>query len=364
MLSYYSIGQAIYGEGDFLRQFGRDGVREMQIDGGKKVIKHKFAAGSTGRADVDELLRVDIMTQIAQSYAPASEDFQITQLAAVIPTTQHVQDISVLLGGGASIREWVGGRVSERLQSAKVVATSQLWEKTFEIDRTAVEDDKTGLLLRRGREIAQAVMASKQRQVIDKYVAMVTATHWLDGQFVVDTDHNYSSYSGYATNQSNKAAVTPTAVNIIAQIEARMARLDYNGNPLGANEPNVLLVGPKYWGQIKEAFNSPFFHHSGGTEAAGARGTGFNVLNGLIPTIITSAVLTGSYDDYAFLARVTPEGAPVLWVERSDVPDEYEYVFDPATSDDVRNQDKVFITYRDRHTLIFGPWHTVDGLIS
>lgn len=373
----YFVDGSLYDESDFRTKFSQNerdasvGLRSEK----KRLVKFtwdeaavKFAAGLTGRGDLAaDMLRIDIMTEIDRAFRPGREDGQLSALATFLSTTEETARLAGLLGGNADFN--VGfPRTSARFRSDTVTAQTRTYLLTYDIERTAIEDDKSGLLAMRARDIANNVNNAKKRQIIlgadgdPAYTRMATDTHWLDGQFVVDTDHSFSSLGGYSTSQSNKSTNAPSAAEILAAIEGMMAFKDYDGFGVGV-KPNTVLYGPKYFSVLGEAFNSPFYHHSGGTEATGAKGTGANQLYNFFPNLIVSSELTGTYDDYAFILANAPI-APILVIERSDVPEEFTFRMDPQTSDEVYRTDVLSVGYRGRWARAYGPWAHVYGLIS
>jgi len=59
------------------------------------------------------------------------------------------------------------------------------------------------------------------------------------------------------------------------------------------------------------------------------------------------------------MIRKAGMSAPVLVVERTDVPDEFVVQTDPMTSDQVYRNDMYSFGYRGRRTRIYGHWRNV-----
>lgn len=373
---FFVDGQ-VFDDNSFRHEFARDrrdaivGLQET----GRKVIKFNwtpeainFAAGISGKGDLAaDMLRIGIMTEIDRAFRPAREVANLRALATYLSTTEETTRLATMLGGNGDFTLGFP-RVSTRFVSDTVQCVTKDYTLTYDLERKAIEDDKSGLLELRARAIATNVFNAKERQLIlgpdgeAAYVRMGTDTHWLDGQYVVDDDHSYSSLGGYATSQDNKSTGAPTAANILAAIEAMMAFKDFDGYGVGV-KPDTVMYGPKYFSALGEAFNSPFYHHSAGSEATGSKGTGANQLYQFFPNLIVSSHLTGTYDDYAFLVASQPI-APIIVCERSDVPEEFTFRFDPQTSDEVYRADTLSVGYRGRWGRCYGPWHNVYGLIS
>jgi hypothetical protein len=366
MEKWLAVDNKIYDPSDARKEFGLgrkpDGFIFSEIrESGRNPVVYTFAEGSTGRSDITDLQKVGLITAIDVAYVPTSQDSTIQKLATVLSTNQDNQELPVIFGGGEDFREWLGDRVSNRFVTKTQIVKTKTWELTYDIARSALEDDKTGLLERRARAIADAVSSARLRQVVRMYINAPTTIHWLDGQYVIDIDHDFSAVGGVSVVQSNKDTNAPLPANILAGIEAMIAFQDWNGNGFADNYPDAVLFGPKYWAELTEAFNSQFFH--AGATSAFSTATGFNPLYQRIPTVVISSQLVGNYDDYAFLIRTSPV-APVIILQRSDVADEFVFKFDPQTSDRVAHQDVVEVLFRGRWNLLYGPWHHVYGFIS
>lgn len=368
--SFYSFSEAgsapkIMTEGEYLKEVhNQPGGLQGAIDEGKKVLKFsidptiKFAAGETTNADITELQATAVMATLDSAFIPAMQDKDLQKLCNVIPVTEKVVDFSVLLGGGEDMREWIGPRVSNRLRSDKVTATTQKWELTYDIEREAFEDDSTGTLARRIALMANNVQARRLDRVVDMYVNGETAVHWLDGQNVIDTDHTYTALGGYATNISNEESTAASAAQWRAAWAAFQLQFDYNGNSETTHVPTHILVSPSVYDSAIEVFVAPFFN-AGAATAGGDAGTGYNAMRGRIqPDNIVSHPGVTAGDGF-FIRNTGLGDAPVIMATRSDVPDEFIIKTNADASDEVYRNDMYSFGYRGRDTLIYGHWRNL-----
>lgn len=332
-------------------------ITKLSFDAGVKLGNHTFGAGDTASADVAELRAIELLAAVNTRFTPAMEDAGLKKICTVLGTTELVTDLPALMGGGEAMREWVGPRESQRLRTDKVTATIQKWELTYDIERDAFEDDSLGLLAQRMGGMAANVQARRLDRVITMYNDMEAAVHWLDGQNVIDTDHVYTTFGGYATSISNEETTAASAAQWLAAYQNFIEQYDFNGNSTLDHVPNVVLCHTDVVASAVEAFTAPFFH-AGAATAGGGAGTGANYLMGKIAVdnIIAHPKVTASD---GFLIKNNGVAAPVIMVTRTDVPDEFVVQTNPNTSDEVYRNDMYSFGYRGRDTLIYGHWRDV-----
>lgn len=347
-------------DGEFRTHFGKNENEAFAglADQGRPVRLVTFLKGETARADVSGLTAAGIMTDLDASFRPAGENQALNAIASVYQTEDYTTSLAILLGGDEDLREWIGSRQSNRLQGVANSLTTKLFEMTWDIHRTAFEDDKSGMLRTRINAIAGEIQARLLGRVVAMYNAMPTTVHWLDGEFIVDTDHDYATQGGYATAQSNESNSAVSLAVLEAAYTAMMNLKGFNGFGRFNHTPTAVLCNPTELPLVYEVFTAPFFH--AGTAATGSPKTGRNWIAGKIAAeniIAHSGVTAGD----VYLIRKDPV-APVIILERSDVPDEFVIAMDPNTSDMVRDQDMYRIAYRRRHAEGYGHWADVFGI--
>ncbi|MCK2095632.1 Mu-like prophage major head subunit gpT family protein [Thauera aromatica] len=109
------------------------------------------------------------------------------QVAMEIPSTSDAENYGWMkdLPG---MREWVGPRVYNNLESATAQLRNKTWEHTIAVKRDAIEDDKLGIY---------ANLFSIQGEVVGRHpddlvwglLAAGFTTPGFDGQYFFDTDH-------------------------------------------------------------------------------------------------------------------------------------------------------------------------------
>lgn len=347
-------------ESEMDTHYGRDkDERLFGLSGEGKTTKVvTFALGDTSPAKVADLAVQGVMGELDAAFRPIGEDAVMRAIASVYNTTAKNQSLAAILGGDEDFREWLGDRQSNMLQSIDQTVVTQDWERSYYISRNAFEDDQSGLLRERIQTIGQESNAAVGRLFIAMYTAMETALHWVDGQLICDTDHNYSAFGGYATNQSNKSTTALSTAEIEARVAAFGALKGFNGNGRAGKAPTAVLANPTSKPLVMESFLAPVFYSAAAT-AGGARGSGMNWLQGQIAPenlIFHGGVTSGDL----FLIEKRPV-APVIMMQRSDVPDEYTVVMDPQNPL-VYGKNQYAILERRRFGKAYGHWDSVFGI--
>lgn len=348
-------------EGEMRTNYGNDvDAACIGLSGdGKTVKKVVFAAGDTVTANVSDLNVQGVMAELDAAFRPVGEDESINAICSIYSTTAKNQSMAAVLGGDEDFREWLGDRQSNKLQSIETTFTSKVYERTWMIQRQAFDDDQSGIMRERIQSFAAESNAAVLRMVVDMYTAGETATSFIDGQTFFDTDHSYSTLGGYATSQSNKSTTALSTAEIELDVAKMGALLGFNGNGKANKGPTAVLANPINKPLVMESFLAPVFYSAAAT-AGGARGSGMNWLKGQIPPqnlVFHGSVTSGDL----FLIEKRPV-APVIMMQRSDVPDEFVVQMDPRTSDTVFNRDYYAIGERRAFRLGYGHWDCAFGI--
>lgn len=203
-----------------------------------------------------------------------------------------------ILGSMPGVREWLGDRQFNELRSADFTIKNKLWENSLLVEKTNVNDDKTGLYGPLMQDLANEAAYHPDELF---FTALVNgeSTTCLDGQYFFDTDHSWGD-SGTQDNDLTYAAATgtvPTAAEFRAAFHAaRAAMMKYksdNGKLLNrpvnmANSNLLVLVNPDFEVIANEALAAPL-NSSGATNVVLDR-----------PIIRSSAYLTDTSKMYLF----------------------------------------------------------------
>lgn len=203
-----------------------------------------------------------------------------------------------ILGSMPAVREWLGDRQFQELRSADFTIKNKLWENSLLVEKTNVNDDKTGMYGPLMQDLANEA-AYHPDELLFQLLVNGESTVCLDGQFFFDTDHSWGD-SGTQDNDLTATAAsgtTPTAAEFrTAFHSARAAMMKFksdNGKLLNrpvnmANSNLLVLVNPDFEVIANEALAAPL-NASGATNVVLDR-----------PIIRSSAYLTDTSKMYLF----------------------------------------------------------------
>ena len=100
------------------------------------------------------------------------------------------------------MREWIGERYVERLESDGFVITNRKFEKTIAVSVDDISDDQIGLYTPILQDMAQVAAELPDDLVWDQLEAGFTTKHY-DDQFFFDTDHPVLNADGAEVSVSN-----------------------------------------------------------------------------------------------------------------------------------------------------------------
>ncbi len=148
----------------------------------------------------------------------AAEVSHFKEVASVIPSSS-AQSTYAFLSQFPQMREFIGPRVIQSMKEGAYTVANKLYESTFGIAVTDLEDDNIGhyglLGLARGEEVVK----HKNRLIFNKMQAGFTETCF-DGQFFFDTDHPVNSkVDGSGVNASVSNVILGTGTPLVASNE-------------------------------------------------------------------------------------------------------------------------------------------------
>ncbi|WP_241985478.1 Mu-like prophage major head subunit gpT family protein [Cryobacterium sp. TMT1-21] len=139
------------------------------------------------------------------------------------------------LGSIPGLREFKSERIPGTLSKFNYEITNKKWESTLDVDRDAIEDDRTGQIMMAVN--ALATKAGKHyTSLITKAFDLGWTTPVFDGQNFIDAAHSYGS-----NNLGTAKDITPTNIDAAELLLA--SQTDDAGDPLGYSGTH-LIVGP------------------------------------------------------------------------------------------------------------------------
>lgn len=116
------------------------------------------------------------------------------EIATEIPSTSSENQYN-FLGAFPKIREWIGGRIHNKLKGHGYALSNKRYETTVEVEVDDIEDDQIGLYGTVFEDYGRAVEVFPDELLAALIVASVTGGTGLcyDGQNFLDTDHPVGS---------------------------------------------------------------------------------------------------------------------------------------------------------------------------
>lgn len=129
---------------------------------------------------------------------------QWRQFAMEVPSTALMETYGWMkeLPG---MREWIGQRQVNGLESQGATLTNRDWEHTLGIKRTAIEDDRLGMYTLAVQQQGEVVARHPNELVLSLLPGGFTS-RGLDGQYFFDADHIGYTAAGAETSYSNVQA--------------------------------------------------------------------------------------------------------------------------------------------------------------
>ena len=149
------------------------------------------------------------------------------------------------------MREWIGPRRLQNLETEAYVLQNQTFENTIAVDVNDIEDDNLGIYNPMMSELGRT--SGKLWDQLFKKVLQENTLKGFDEKPLFAADHNLGGEAGVESNVTTSAALSPATY---AVARAKMQSLKGNdGEPLDV-VPTVLLVPPQLEITAEEILNS------------------------------------------------------------------------------------------------------------
>jgi phage major head subunit gpT-like protein len=283
-------------------------------------------------------------------------------LALEVPSTSDKETYR-WLGAVPLMREWGTGRLARGLASESYDVENAEYEATIEVDRKELEDDQTGQITIRVRELAEAAA-----EFPDYLLSLLLVNGGQDGYHAYD-DHPFydTDHEGVDDDQHNNtvsqpaeaAGNIPTAEELRSGFFAAVARMmkftDEAGRPATRDAAGFVVVAPPAMLQpAAEGLTAPLLDNSSNILA----GPNEQILNWQLPRIavnpwIADGVLTGGSDVIMHVFKTNRTRRPFLFQRRTDL--EWSAI-DQPDSEEVFKRGKYVYGVRQRMRLAYGEW--------
>lgn len=165
------------------------------------------------------------------------------QITTVMPDVGPVTEFK-WLGEVPTMTEWDGQRKINKLMAEGHTLRTRWYANGIELDYEDYAEDKLGLVRPRIEGLARMGPRKIDSLAVDYYIAGFAGTLGLcyDGQYLVDSDHTFSTKAG-ETTQSNVQAGALGSTTYNQAMQKMMEFVDDRGEPLEI-VPDTLLAGP------------------------------------------------------------------------------------------------------------------------
>jgi phage major head subunit gpT-like protein len=278
------------------------------------------------------------------------------KLCTIVPST-HDEEKHAYLGAPPWAKEFVDVRQSQRLSEATYTIKNKKYEATLEIPQDDIEDDTTGGLMMRVRQMGGYFIQHRDELVMKDLIDGAYATDCYDAQYFFDTDHA-DPEAEYSTSQDNDktsnitATSNPTgtefAASLITLFTAIRGFKDSRGKPVNPPGSALWLEGPPCFEYIFSKFvNMQKISHDGAT-------TEDNVFKGMLAGYILNP-WTANAERFR-LYNLSGFIKPFIFQMRKDTVLQYLRADDRNPNWASFNSDSNFFGAKARYNAGYGDW--------
>lgn len=239
-----------------------------------------------------------------------SDAFPLEQLFMQVPSTTILEEWE-WLSDVPGFEEWTGDRILEVFKAFKLQVRNKDWSSGLKIHQNQLKDDKLGLFPQQIAALAQMARMHRPEYGAKLLINGVAGNVFpetgnglaYDGKFFFDTTH--------ATG-SNKGAAALSAAGIDATELLLNSQTSYDGKRKLRIRGTHIICGPKLEPVARKLVGADFLANAAGTAADS------NIYKGRYQ-IIVEPWLTGTWDDWWFLADLSKPAKPVLFQMREEI---------------------------------------------
>lgn len=235
---------------------------------------------------------------------------ELLQLANAIPSSTRLEEYEGI-GDLPGFEEWTDDRPMSEMSASKFQISNKTWASGINVRREDVLDNKLGLVAAKIQLLAQKAYRHRFDLMIKVLLNGFSGSAYptvgdglaYDGALFFATTHAFGS---------NKitSALSEAALDEAEKTFGLMTTVD-GKDPLDCQGTH-LFVGPKLYPTAKRLVGNGILINAGGTAA------GSNIYQGRY-TVVESRRLTGTYDDYWFLADLSKPVKPLIFQVREEI---------------------------------------------
>lgn len=240
----------------------------------------------------------------------AAPDEPVMGLAREVPSATAVEEYP-WIGDLPGFEEWTQDRSMQGMARKKISIANKDWSSGVPIHRNEIADDKLGLAMDRIRGLA-AKAKNHRADMLVKYLLngfSGTAFPLLGDGLAYDGALFFATTHSFGSNRKT-AALSEAALDAAEQALGELTT-DDGKDPLGMSGTH-LIVGKKLEAAALRLTQSGLLINAAGTAA------GSNIYQGRY-TVMVSPRLSGTYDDYWFLADLSKPVKPLIFQMREEI---------------------------------------------
>jgi phage major head subunit gpT-like protein len=248
-----------------------------------------------------------------------------------------------------AMREWIGPRVKQGLQTQAYTLKNRTFEATLAVDKEEIEDDSLGLFEPRAQELGRIAARIWFQLLVDALIAGTTTGLGFDGLSFFNASHTLNPAAvqsnalglGALDNTLTPAGDTANAVKINTAVAAMRNYLGEDGRRLGVS-PNYIVIPPSRRLAVNRVLSTALIE-----------GGSTNVMSGYLKILEIPEL-----DDFAsgqnwYIADLTAPIKPLILQKRKEI----ELVSKTSLTDDNVFWQREFIWGVDcRGVAGYGPW--------
>lgn len=308
---------------------------------GEAVAQYQFAET---KSDIAALLLPGLKTVFADVYGAYPAFW--TDVTTVVPSDKDTESYG-WLGAVPGMQEFIDERQIKDLATYSYAIKNKTWESTIAVDRTALEDDLTGQLAMRVRQMAEAAKTHLDVIIFGLLASGFTALCY-DGAAMFAS--HTSGKPGATFTQDNHGTDALGVGGLQSAITVMQRFMDDAARPMGI-QPDTLVVPPELAWTAWTLMNSAFYPDP---VVASNQQLGANPLRGMLK-VVSCPYLT-NHDNWFLLDTKRVIKAVILQMRK-----DFEFDALEMNTETGFLRDKYYYGVRARYNVGFGEWRCAFG---
>ena len=186
------------------------------------------------RANIEVMFQ-EFKVAFTEGFNSGVERRILDTVAQIVPSTGS-SVVHAWLTQNPKMREWIGDRLVNNIESDNMTITNKKYENTIEIPREDIEDDQHGLYTPLARLMGEEAAAHPDELLVNELTA--------DNNWGADAAAFFGTSRTYGSNTiSNQTTNALSASTFNTAVQTMQSYLGHADNPLNTR-PFALVVGP------------------------------------------------------------------------------------------------------------------------